>query len=475
MLNLAYFKRKSAAINDENAVEVVEDSYAPAIPYLSYPQKEPCQTITDTRFPNELDWVHYNAKIEALPRTPNRFNTNPQFWNNHQALRHREMFDPLALRTKIQMSGDPFLSLFSTHERYRYRILNDEGEPCPPFSCEYNHVKRDGKLLAVADEAGKISILETDKDAYIEHETARTQFYAHGNAVIDVKWSKDDEHLLTASGDRTARLWDAETHECISVMAGHDLTLKCANFHPTNKNLIVTGSKDGAIKLWDTRVCGARTADSEMTHSAIKTIQYAHDENRTKKRRRTLPTKSKPQPLERSVTAAFYLPYKDNIIASSGSYDGQIKFWDCRAGRDAQCVESSEYDGDSARPRGILNMIMDNAGTRLFTLCTDHHIYERNITDIRFSQQRYTNSDFLTGSGFYVQMSISPDDRYLLTGSREKTAFVWQVGRPQECHQFTGHEAEVSAVDWSKRDIGQLATCSDDFTVAIWNLDYSDD
>jgi hypothetical protein len=30
-------------------------------------------------------------------------------------------------------------------------------------------VKRDGKLLAVADEDGKISILETDKDAYVEH------------------------------------------------------------------------------------------------------------------------------------------------------------------------------------------------------------------------------------------------------------------------------------------------------------------
>lgn len=120
-------------------------------------------------------------------------------------------------------------------------------------------------------------------------------------------------------------------------------------------------------------------------------------------------------------------------------------------------------------------MILDNAGTRLFALCSDHHIYERNISDIRYSQQRYTNADFLTGSGFYVQMSISPDDRYLLTGSKDKTAFVWQVGRPQDCHQFTGHDAEVSAVDWCKRDVGQLATCSDDFTVAIWNLDYSDD
>ncbi|GAB5592441.1 hypothetical protein Unana1_07341 [Umbelopsis nana] len=473
MLNLAYFKRKSLTVNDENAMQ---ENYPPCTQTLTYPRKPECQTITDGQNDNNSDWAQYAAKLDTLPHNPNRFELNPQFWSNHQVIRHRELFSPLSLRRRIDYSGDPFLNLFSTHERYRYRILNSDGDPCPPFSCEYNHIKRDGKLLAVADEDGKISLLETDKDAYVEHETQRTSFYAHKNAVIDVKWSRDDDILLTASGDRTARLFDTETQECIATMAGHEMTLKCANFHPTNKNLIVTGSKDGMIKIWDTRVCGVRSNDEEeMVHTAIKTIPYAHDEERAKKRRRILNSKSKPQPLERSVTAALFLPHKDNIIASSGSYDGKIKFWDCRAGRDAQCVESTQYDGDSSRPRGILNMILDNAGTRLFALCSDHHIYERNISDIRYSQQRYTNADFLTGSGFYVQMSISPDDRYLLTGSKDKTAFVWQVGRPQDCHQFTGHDAEVSAVDWCKRDVGQLATCSDDFTVAIWNLDYSDD
>ncbi|CAM0135006.1 hypothetical protein VKS41_000419 [Umbelopsis sp. WA50703] len=472
MLNIGYFKRKAFAINDEN---LLQSDYTPTISAFGEPYKTDCQNITEGHATHSADWAKYYDNISKVKVKPNRLNLDTRSWNNHLAIRQRELFDPLSLRRKIYYSGDTFLNLFSTNERYRYRILNADGDPTPPFSCEYNHVKRDGKLLAVADEDGKISILETDKDAYVEHETPRKSFYAHRNAVIDVKWSIDDELLLTASGDRTARLFDTETSECIATMTGHDMTLKCANFHPSNKNLIVTGSKDGMIKLWDTRVCGARNADAEMSYTAIKTIAYAHDDDRTKKKRRLLNTKSKPQPLERSVTAALFLPHKENIIASSGSYDGKIKFWDCRAGRDAQCVESSQYDGDSARPRGILNMIIDNAGTRLFALCSDHHIYERNISDIRFSQQRYTNTAFLTGSGFYVQMSISPDDRYLLTGSKDKTAFVWQVGRPQDCHQFTGHDAEVSAVDWCKRDIGQLATCSDDFTVAIWNQDFSED
>jgi hypothetical protein len=209
MLNLAYFKRKSEAFNDENALQ---ENYIPGTANLTYPYKQEVQTITDCQIPDMLDWPHYAEKLDIKPHNPNRFNLNPRFWNNHLAIRQRELFNPLAMRRKFQCkqpkplrpcwcdaslnnistdSGDHFLSLFSTHERYRYRILNADGDPCPPFSCEYNHgivksklyvvypwrilstnitiVKRDGKLLAVADEDGKISILETDKDAYVEH------------------------------------------------------------------------------------------------------------------------------------------------------------------------------------------------------------------------------------------------------------------------------------------------------------------
>ena len=39
------------------------------------------------------------------------------------------------------------------------------------------------------------------------------------------------------------------------IAAGHALTV-----YP---DLIVTGSKDGMIKIWDTRVCGVRSNDEE--------------------------------------------------------------------------------------------------------------------------------------------------------------------------------------------------------------------
>jgi hypothetical protein len=40
---------------------------------------------------------------------------------------------------------------------------------------------------------------------------------------------------------------------------------------------------------------------SEMSYTAIKTIAYAHDDDRTKKKRRLLNTKSKPQPVSSLV------------------------------------------------------------------------------------------------------------------------------------------------------------------------------
>lgn len=39
---------------------------------------------------------------------------------------------------------------------------------------------------------------------------------AHGGGVYGVSWSPDGKQLLTASGDKTARLWDVETRQMVS-------------------------------------------------------------------------------------------------------------------------------------------------------------------------------------------------------------------------------------------------------------------
>jgi len=78
-------------------------------------------------------------------------------------------------------------------------------------------------------------------------------------------------------------------------------------------------------------------------------------------------------------------------------------------------------------------------------------------------------------STFYVKTVLSPDDRYLLSGSSDGNAYIWEVSRPRSAPRvLRGHVNEVTGVDWCRRDVGRLVTLSDDNVVWIWRYDNHD-
>jgi polyadenylation factor subunit 2 len=50
----------------------------------------------------------------------------------------------------------------------------------------------------------------------------------------------------------TLKIWDFETQAQESVLTGHGWDVKDVSWHPHN-SLIVSGSKDNLIKLWDSK------------------------------------------------------------------------------------------------------------------------------------------------------------------------------------------------------------------------------
>lgn len=59
--------------------------------------------------------------------------------------------------------------------------------------------------------------------------------------------------ILTASDDTTLKLYDLSTSAQISYMMGHTDYVRTASFVPSNPNLVISGSYDGTVKVWDTR------------------------------------------------------------------------------------------------------------------------------------------------------------------------------------------------------------------------------
>lgn len=72
----------------------------------------------------------------------------------------------------------------------------------------------------------------------------------HEDGVVSTTWSPDGRFVLTASKDKTAKIWEAETGTILADLKGHISELTGGCFSPDGK-MAVTTSADGTAKLWN--------------------------------------------------------------------------------------------------------------------------------------------------------------------------------------------------------------------------------
>ncbi|KAI5451122.1 MST50-interacting protein 11 [Naganishia adeliensis] len=75
--------------------------------------------------------------------------------------------------------------------------------------------------------------------------------HGHNHFVSDVVISSDGQFALSASWDKTLRLWDLNTGETARRFVGHTGDVLSVSFSADNRQ-IVSASRDRTIKLWNT-------------------------------------------------------------------------------------------------------------------------------------------------------------------------------------------------------------------------------
>ncbi|HEX3147911.1 MAG TPA: PQQ-binding-like beta-propeller repeat protein [Gemmataceae bacterium] len=101
----------------------------------------------------------------------------------------------------------------------------------------------DGKSVAVAGKDGRIVVFDSTL-------TKADLLIGHKEPVVSLAFNQTGDRLVSASHDRTARLWDLKTKKELTQFAGHARALTTAIFSPDGKT-VATAAFDKTVRFWD--------------------------------------------------------------------------------------------------------------------------------------------------------------------------------------------------------------------------------
>ena len=235
-------------------------------------------------------------------------------------------------------------------------------------------------------------------------------YYGHGGPV----WScceGPDSSLISASYDKTIKVWNLSTGRCEFTMRGHNEWVSSVD---CNEHIICSGSWDATVKIWD-----------QATKLCINTLAFEHNDAvyclQLHQNNLLLGLKSRVLELwdvESAMRVQSFVGHYKGInavkigekVAVSGSSDSLVKVWDLNSG---ECT--CNLAGHSSN---VMCLDYDAGSWRVVTGSYDKTI---RVWDLRKHNSART---VLRGHSDPV-FCLKFDDHKIISGSMDQSIKIW--------------------------------------------------